>query len=151
LTTTSSNEGIPLIREGEQFPNFFLLRPDGTNLDLYELRKKEHALLLFVEQPNADLCAFIQRFQDEIRMFEWLKTRLIVVFRDAAKISTPWPAPSFPPFVHAQPLHEGIEWGKGYLVSLNRSLYSIYPELDLLSAKRVEDDILHWESGHCLG
>jgi hypothetical protein len=140
-----------VIREGQQFPNFFLLRPDGTNLDLYELRKKEHSLLLFLERSDRETLAFIQRFQDEINTFQWLKTRLIVVYKDTASVATPWPAPSFPPFVHPQPLHEGIEWGKGYLVSLNRTLYSIYPETPFLSAKKVEDDVLHWEAGHCMG
>lgn len=139
-----------MIKEGELFPNFFLLRPDGTNLDLYELRKKEHALLLFIQKPDRDTMAFVQRFQDEIKTFEWLKTRLLVVFKEQAKIPTPWPAPSFSPFVFSAPLPEGVEWDKGYLVSLNRSLYSIYAELPFLSAKRVEDDVLHWEAGHCM-
>lgn len=139
-----------MIQEGDLFPNFFLIRPDGTNLDLYELRKKEHALLLFIEHPDRDTQAFIQRYQDETKLFEWLKTRLLVVFKDRSKIPTPWPAPSYSPFVHSEPLHEGIEWDKGYLVSRNRTLYSIYPELPFLSAHRIERDVLHWEAGHCL-
>lgn len=139
-----------MIKEGELFPNFFLIRPDQTTLDLYELRKKEHALLLFIEKPDRDLLAFVQRFQDEIKTFEWLKTRLVPVFKDGPKIPTPWPAPSFSPFVFSTPLPEGIEWGKAYLVSLNRTLYSVYPELGLLSAHKVENDVLHWESGHCM-
>ena len=139
-----------LIEEGSRFPHFFLLRPDGTNLDLDELRKKEHALLLFIEHPDKDVMAFIQRFQDETKTFEWLKTRLIVVFKDKMKIPTPWPAPSYSPFVHNEALPENILWDKGYLVSRNQSLYSLYHELPFLSAHRVEQDLLHWEAGHCL-
>jgi hypothetical protein len=137
------------IQEGDRFPNLFLLRPDGTNLDLFELRKKEHALLLFLEAADKDTLAFIQRFQDEIKIFTWLRARLLVVFKEAKKIPSPWPAPSFSPFVHKE-LPEGLEWGKGYLVSVNGTLYSLYAEPALLSANKVEDDLLHWEAGHCL-
>jgi hypothetical protein len=128
-----------------------LIRPDRTTLDLYELRKKEHALLLFIEAADRDTLALIGRFQDETKIFEWLKTRMIVVFKEAAKIPSPWPAPGYSPFVFSQPLPEGVDWGKGYLVSRNRTLYSIYPELDLLSAHRIEQDVLHWEAAHCQG
>lgn len=139
-----------MLKEGDPFPNYFLLRPDGTNLDLFELRKKEHALLLFVEHADKDSLAFIQRFQDESKTFEWLKTRLIVVFQDRSKIPTPWPAAMYSPFVYPEPLHDGVEWGKAYLVSRNQTLFSIYPEIPMMSAQRVEDDVLHWEAGHCL-
>jgi hypothetical protein len=140
-----------MLNTGEQFPNFFLNRPDGTHLELYDLRKKEHALLLFIETPNQNIMALVQRFQDEMKLFDWLKTRMIAVFQDVKKIPTPWPAPMYSPFVYQQALPKDIQWGQGYLVSRNRTLYSIYPELDFLSAHQVEQDVLHWEAGHCLG
>ena len=47
-----------MIREGEIFPNLFLIRPDGTNLDLFELRKKEHAVIVFADMASRDFLAF---------------------------------------------------------------------------------------------
>lgn len=139
-----------MLAPGDAFPNFFFRRTDGTQFELHSLRKKEHALLLFVDTPNAEVFALIQRFQEKRTLFEWLQTRLVAVFPDTARVSSPWPAPHYAPCLYENPLPEGLDWGKGYLISRNRSLFSIYPELEFLSAQKVEDDVLHWEAVHCL-
>jgi hypothetical protein len=137
-----------MIAPSQPFPNMFLMRPEGTSLELNDLKKNEHFLILFMNDAHPDSLAFIQRFQDEAKTFEWLNTRLIVVFKGRESIPTPWPAPGYAPFVHAQPLPDGLEWGKGYLVSKNQTVFSVYPELPFMAASTVEKDILHWEARH---
>ncbi len=127
----------------------FLARPDGTSFETIEMWKNEHGLILFVNDRHPDIEAFISRFQGEAGVFRWLHTRLLVVYPDKGKIPTPWPAPDYSPFVYSEPLPDGLEWGKGYLFTKNRSIYSVYTELPFLSAQRVEDDMLHWEAQHC--
>lgn len=139
-----------MIEPGKAFPNLFLIRPDTTSLELSDFRKSEHFLILFVDYPHPDTFAFVRRFQDEARTFEWLQTRLLVVFPSLKGIPTPWPAPGYPPFIYSQALPEGVEWGKTYLVSKNQTLFSIYPELPMLAASVVEKDVLYWEARHCL-
>jgi hypothetical protein len=138
-----------VIAPGQPFPNLFLVRPDSTSLELNDFKKREHCLILFVDHPHPDTFAFVRRFQDEARTFEWLQTRLIVVFSSRSDIPTPWPAPAFAPFIYSQPLPDGAEWGKAYLVSKHQTLFSIYPELPMLAASVVEKDILYWEARHC--
>ena len=84
---------MPPLRTGEQFPNLFLMRPEGTSLEVYELWKKQHALIFFSRHPHPDLTAFISHFQDNARLFEWLNLRLLAVYPAREKIPTPWPAP----------------------------------------------------------
>src|SRR5690349_13923864 len=120
-----------MILPGKPFPNLLFNRPDGSSLEMHELRKKEHALLLFIQHPHPDIFAFVGRFQDEAKVFEWLQTRLIPVFAERSKIPTPWPAPQYPACLYSEPLPEGLEWGKGYLVSRQRTLYSVYGELPM--------------------
>ena len=127
----------------------FFVRPEGTSLELNDFKKREHCVILFVDQANPDTFAFIRRFQDEAKTFEWLQTRLIVAFADRGAIPSPWPAPAYAPFVYSQPLPDGLEWGKGYLVSRNQTLFSLYPELPMMAASAVEKDILYWEARHC--
>jgi hypothetical protein len=140
---------MSLIKEGGRFPNMFLKRPDGTCLELYELWKKEHGLVLFVDAPHPDTLAFIRRFQDEAKIFEWLNLRLIPVYPELAKVHSPWPAPLYAPFVYSEVIPEELEWGKGYLFSKNRTVHAIYPELPFLSAHKIEQDMLYYEARHC--
>lgn len=141
---------MPLLRPGDQFPNMFLVRPEGTSLEIYELWKKQHALILFSRQPHPDLTAFISHFQDNARLFEWLNLRLLAVYPAREKVPSPWPAPSHPPFVYGQPLPDGVEWDKAYLISKNRSVFGLFPEPWFMSVAGIEKDVLYWESGHCL-
>ena len=41
-----------LIQVGSMFPNMALARPDGTGMELYDLWKQQHALLLFQKEPH---------------------------------------------------------------------------------------------------
>ncbi|HTB22913.1 MAG TPA: hypothetical protein VK914_09420 [bacterium] len=135
----------------QPFPNLFLKRPDGTSLELVDLRKKQHALLLFLSRNDSDAMAFVSHFQDQARLFEWLNTRLLVVFRNPKDIATPWPAPGHPPcLIPDMPLPAGVEWDKAYVVSKNGTLLEIYEEPALVSVAKVERDFLYWEAGHCL-
>lgn len=136
--------------KGTPFPNIFLTRSDGTSLELQDLRKKEHALLVMQQRPDNDLLAFISHFQDEARLFEWLQTRLLVVYPRRESVPSPWPAPAFAPFLYAEPLPQGIEWGQAYVVSKNGTLVEIYAEPALLSTAKIEKDMLYWEANHCL-
>lgn len=138
------------LAKGGRCPNLFLARPDGTGLELYDLWKKEHCLLLLLPSADKDVLAFIGRWQDQARLFEWLNTRLICAFPRREAVPTPWPAPGYPPCLHAQALPSGLEWGKGYVVSKNRSLIEVYPEPAMLSAAKVEKDLLYWEANHCM-
>ena len=45
---------------------------------------------------------------------------------------------------------DGVEWGKAYVVSKNRTLLEVYPEPGLLSVAKVERDLLYWEANHCM-
>jgi hypothetical protein len=141
---------MSLAVKGAQFPNLFLTRPDGTSLELYDLWKKEHCLLLLLKAPNPDALAFIQHFQDQARLFEWLNTRLIVVYTRREAIPSPWPAPGYPACLFGDFLPQGVEWDKAYVISKNRTLMEIYPEPAMLSVAKVEKDMLYWEAGHCL-
>jgi hypothetical protein len=139
-----------IVQVGAMFPNLTLARPDGTGMELYDLWKREHALLLFQHEPHNDVMAFIQRFQDEARTFEWLNTRMLPVFASREIIPSPWPAPGYPALYHSGPLPTGVDWGKLYVVSKNRTLYEIYPEPGMISVAKVERDLLVWEANHCL-
>lgn len=132
------------------FPNLFLPRTDGTCLELVDLRKKQHALLMLFSKPDPDAMAFVSHFQDQAKLFEWLNARLLPVFARREHIPTPWPAPHYAPFLHTEPLCDGLEWDKAYVISKNGTLLEIYPELPLLSVHKVEQDLLYWEAGHCL-
>jgi hypothetical protein len=132
------------------FPNLFLVRPDGTSLELVDLRKKQHALVMLFSRPDPDAMAFVGHFQDQARLFDWLGTRLLPVFARRDHIPTPWPAPAFTPCLHTDPLPEGLGWDKAYVVSKNGTLLEQYEELPMLSVHKVEQDLLYWEAGHCL-
>lgn len=134
---------------GLPFPNLLLSRTDGTGLELYDLWKKEHALLLLQKEPHSDVMAFIQRFQDEARTFEWLNTRLLAVFPKREVIPSPWVAPGYPALYCAE-LPKDVEWGKLYVISKNKTLFEVYPEPGMLSVAKVERDLLVWEANHCL-
>lgn len=136
--------------KGLRFPNLFLARPDGTGMELYDLWKKEHCLLLLLPSADPDALAFVSHWQDQARLFEWLNTRLVCVFPGREAVPTPWPAPGYPPCLHAEPLPDGVEWGKAYVVSKNRTLLELYTELDQLSVAKVEKDLLYWEANHCM-
>src|SRR5690242_18404273 len=99
-----------MIAPGSLFPNLSLSRPEGTGLELYDLHKKEHALLLLIDKPQADVRALVQRFQEEAKVFQWLHTRLLAVFPSREAVFSPWPAPDYAPFVESAPLPEGVEW-----------------------------------------
>jgi hypothetical protein len=137
------------IAVGQPFPNLHLDRPDGTGMELYDLWKKEHALLLPQKEAHPDVMAFIQRFQDEARTFEWLNTRLLPVFPKREAIPSPWTAPGYPA-LYVKELPQGLEWGKLYVISKNKTLYEIYPEPGMISVAKVERDLLVWEANHCL-
>ena len=51
---------------------------------------------------------------------------------------------------HSAPLPDGLEWDKAYLVSKNRTLVEVYPEIYFLNVTGMEKDVLYWESRHCL-
>lgn len=141
---------MSLVVKGLQFPNLFLVRPDKTSLELYDLWKKEHCLLILLERQDKDVAAFIARWQDNARTFEWLNTRLLVVHAKREAITSPWPAPGMPPCLHAEPLPQGVEWGKAYVISKNRTLTEVYEHPSELSVAKVEKDLLYWEANHCL-
>jgi hypothetical protein len=138
------------IRVGLPFPNLVLARPDGTGMELYDLWKKQHALLLFQKEPHPDVMTFLTRFQEEAKTFEWLNTVMLPVFPKREAIPTPWPAPGYPALYYNQDLPEGVDWGKLYVVSKNKTLYEVYPEPGMISVARVERDLLVWEANHCL-
>jgi hypothetical protein len=140
---------LPIL-PGAPFPNVSLSRPDGTGMELYDLWKKQHALLLLQKEPHADIMMLIQRFQDEARTFEWLNTLLLPVFSSREAIPTPWPAPGYPALYHSSPLPSGMDWGKLYVISKNKTLFETYAEPGMLSVARVERDLLVWEANHCL-
>ena len=135
---------------GAPFPNLVLARADGTGMELYDLWKREHGLLLLQKEPHADVMAFVRRFQDEARTFEWLQTRLLAVFPTRDVIPTPWPAPGYPALIYSEPLPTGMDWGKLYVISKNKTLYEVYPEPAMISVDKVERDLLVWEANHCL-
>lgn|GEM_PF-2495469 len=136
--------------KGAQVPNLFLARPDGTSLELHDLWKKEHCLLILVKHPHHDLGAFISHFQDQAKLFTWLNTRLLVVFPRREAVLSPWPAPGFPACLHSDVLPQGLEWDQAYVISKNRTLFEQYPDLRELSVAKLEKDLLYWEAGHCL-
>lgn len=136
--------------KGQPFPVLFLTRPDGTSLDLQDLRKKEHYLLLLQRQPHPDVLAFISHFQDQARLFEWLQTRLVAVYPRREAVPSPWPAPGYPPCLFGGDLPDGLEWDRAYVVSKNGTLIEIHAELPFLSVAAIEKDMLYWEAGHCL-
>jgi hypothetical protein len=136
--------------KGLQFPNLFLSRPDGTSLELYDLWKKEHCLLILLDKPDKDVEAFVRHWQDQAKLFEWLNTRLLVAHAKREHIASPWPAPGMPPTLHPGPLPQGVDWGKAYVISKNRTLVEIYAQPSELSVAKVEKDMLYWEANHCL-
>jgi|SRR5665213_146931 len=138
------------LAQAQPFPNFFLKRPDGTLFELVDLYKKQHAVLLFVSRVNSDVLVFVTHFQDQARVFDWLDSRLIVIYQNLHAIVTPWPAPAYPPCLYSGTLPDGVQWGQAYVVSKHGTLLETYPELDLLSVAKVERDLLYWEAGHCL-
>jgi hypothetical protein len=138
------------IAKGLPFPNFFLTRPDGTSLELFDLHKKQHALLIFLSKHDSDAMAFVSHFQDQARLFEWLQTSMLVIFQNLETIVTPWPAPGHPACLHPQVLPDGVEWDKAYVVSKHGTLLEIYEEPGFLTVAKVERDLLYWEAGHCL-
>lgn len=141
---------MSLAIKGAQFPNFFFTRPDGSSLELYDLWKKEHCLLLLLKKADHDTLAFISHFQDNARLFEWLNTRLIVAFPRREAIPSPWPAPGYPACLFSSDLPQGVEWDKAYVISKNRTLIEVHPEIPMLSVAHVEKDMLYWEANHCL-
>jgi hypothetical protein len=136
--------------KGQQAPNLFLMRSDGTSLELYDLWKKEHVILIFSPGGDRDTEALISRFQDQARLFEWLNARLLCVYPRREVVPTPWPAPGYPACLHAEPLPGGYEWGKAYVISKNRTLLARYDLDGEISVARFEEDLLYWEAGHCL-
>ena len=132
------------------FPNLFLTRPDGTSLELLDLRKRQHAFLLLLSKPDPDLMAFVAHFQDQARLFEWLETRLLVVFQRRQDIPTPWPAPGYPACLYPGRLPEGVRWDRAYVISKNGTLLEAYEEPGMMSVATLERDLLYWEAGHCL-
>ncbi|HTA17366.1 MAG TPA: hypothetical protein VK786_06445 [bacterium] len=138
------------VSKGLPFPNLFLKRPDGTSLELVDLHKKQHALLIFLSKHDADAMAFVAHFQDQARLFEWLQTRMLVVFPDHEPVTTPWPAPGYPACLYPDTLPDGVHWDKAYVVSKHGTLLEIYEEPGFLGVAKVERDVLYWEAGHCL-
>jgi len=138
------------LARSEAFPNLFLPRPDGTSLELQDLRKHYHAFIVFLSKPDADVAAFVAHFQAEARLFEWLQARLLVVYARLQDIPTPWPAPGHPPFLRPGDLPEGLAWDMAYVVSKNGTLLQAYEEPGLATIKELEQELLYWEAGHCL-
>jgi hypothetical protein len=138
------------VAKGLPFPNLFLKRPDGSSLELVDLYKQEHALLLFLSKPDPDALAFVAHFQDQARLFEWLQTRLLVVYRNQDHVTTPWPAPGYPACLHLEALPDGVDWDQAYVVSKHGTLLETYGEPGFLSVDKIERDLLYWEAGHCL-
>ena len=139
--------GLP---KGAQVPNLFLTRPDGTSLELYDLWKKEHCVLVLAKRAHPDLDAFIRHFQDQARLFNWLDTRLLPVFPRREAVPSPWPAPGYPPCLYAEPLPQGLEWDRAYVISKHRTVFEHYADPLELSVAKLERDLLYWEAGHCL-
>lgn len=138
------------LAKAQPFPNLFLTRPDATSLELTDLRKKEHCLLILQSRPHPDVQAFISHFQDQAKLFNWLNTRLVVVYPRREEIPTPWPAPAYPPCLYAAALPEGVAWDQAYVISKNGTLTEFYGHPGDLSVAKVEKDLLYWEAGHCL-
>jgi hypothetical protein len=138
------------LEKGKPFPNLFLNRPDGTSFELVDLRRREHALVLLLRHPDAAHLAFVSHFQDRAKLFEWLNLRLVAVFAKIDTVNTPWPAPGYPPCLHARPLPDGLDWDKAYVVSKNGTLLETYEEPEFLGVDAIERDLLYWEAGHCL-
>lgn len=141
---------MSLVVKGLQFPNMDLSRPDGTGFELYDLWKKEHCVLLLLPKPDPDTLAFVSHWQDQARLFEWLNTRLICVFPKRDLVPSPWPTPGYPACIFGGDLPQGVEWGKGYVISKNRTLVELYPHPGELSVAGMERDLLYWEANHCL-
>jgi hypothetical protein len=140
-----------MIKQGAKFPPISLQTTDGAVLHSGDLHQREHGLYIFSRQSNPELLALASRFQGEAKLFQWLRTRLMVVFPDAAKVPTPWPAPGYQPLLYKNPLPEGVLWGQGYLVSRFGSVFEVYSEedLDSLSAARIDRDVTYYEANHC--
>lgn len=138
------------LAKAQPFPNLYLDRPDGTSLELFDLRKKQHALLVLLDKPDPRALAFVGLFQDRAGLFAWLDTRLLAVFSKSARIPTPWPAPGYPACMHAEALPSGVEWGRSYVVSKHGTLLELYGDVSELSVEKIEQDLLYWEAGHCL-
>lgn len=138
------------VAKAQQFPNVFLTRPDGSSLELYDLWKKEHCLLVLMKQPHPDVQSFVSLFQDQARLFEWLNTRLIVVFPKRDVIPSPWPAPGYPACLYSDTLPQGVDWDQAYVISKNRTVMELYLDPRELSVGRLERDLLYWEAGHCM-
>ncbi len=137
------------LRPGLMFPNLLLRGVEDLRMELHDLKKKEHAAVLFIKDPWPALPNFVSQFQDQARLFEWLNLRLLPIYHDRAKAPTPWPAPGYPLWTLNAELPQGVEWGWLYLVSKNRTIFSIYPEPALLSPQTLERDMLYYEARHC--
>jgi hypothetical protein len=140
---------LPVI-VGQMFPNMVLGRPDGTGMELYDLWKKQHALLILQDKAHPDVMAFIDRFQAEAKTFEWLQTRLLPIFPKREAVPSPWTAVGYPPLLHPGALPDGVEWGRAYVISRNRTLLDVYLNPGEVSVSKFERDMLVWEANHCL-
>ena len=88
---------------GQLFPNFKIPNPDGGTFELYELRKKEHALLLFVEELTPGIANLLSQLRDEEALMKWLELRPVQIKKGLGL------AP------------EGVEWGDRKSTRLNSS------------------------------
>ncbi len=141
---------MSLLVKAQPFPNLYLGRPDGTALEIFDLRKRRHAVVLTLDKPDPDVHAFIAAFQARAKLFDWLETTLLPVYARVRDIPTPWPAPAYPPCLLPGEAPQGLEWGRAYVVSKHGTLLEIYEEPAYLSADALERDVMYWEAGHCL-
>jgi hypothetical protein len=142
---------LSMIKQGSKFPPISLQTTDGAVIHSGDFHQKEHGLYIFACQSTPEFLALASRFQGEAKLFQWLRTRLMVIFDDAAKVPTPWPAPGYQPLLFKNHLPDGLQWQQGYMVSRFGSVFEVYSEedLDTLSAHKIERDVTYYEANHC--
>ncbi len=137
------------MEQGEAMPGLYLCRSDGTGLELADLRRETHGLLVLADRDFATVQAFVGHFQANARTFEWLRLKLLVAYPRHEDMPTPWPAPAFPALLAPREIPHGLEWGKAYLFGPQGEVEEIYHELDLLAVNQVERDLGYWEACQC--
>jgi len=137
------------VEQGTPMPDMYLRRSDGTSLELADLRRETHGLLVLADRHLPTVHAFVDHFQANARTFEWLRLKLLVVYKRQQDVPTPWPAPAFPALLAPQELPHSLEWGKAYLFGLAGYVEEVYNDLDLLAVNQVERDLGYWETNKC--
>ena len=138
-----------MLKQGDKFPNITIRTTDGSQMEAWDLYQKGQGLFWMAGESTPEVLAVAARFQEQAKLFTWLRVKLIIVFKDDKLVPSPWPAPGYQPYVYTGHLPDGMEWGKAYFMSRFRSIFEIYDEPEFLSVAKIEKDTTYYEANHC--